>query len=119
MATAFSGQAMPPPLSHPVQSLVTSSVDATADRCIFAPLIMPEVAPVSHSRPSRLYQLSLASVTVTMVILPCIYVALTALTCFGVYYFATHYFAAIWEWHLGGNKYGLLLKVICSVTPLL
>ena len=71
-----------------------------------------------ESRPSPLYQLGLALVTVTMVILPCIYVALTALTCFGVYYFATHYFSAIWEWHVSG-KYGVLLKVICSVTPLL
>lgn len=80
---------------------------------------MPVGAPITESRPSPLYQLGLTLVTLTMVILPCLYVALTALACFSVYYFATHYFFEIWSWHVGHSKYGFLIKVLCSVTPLL
>src|SRR5262245_49474999 len=54
-----------------------------------------------------------------MVILPCIYVALTASAVWGVYYFAAHHFVAIWNWPTGLSKFSLLFKVICSVTPLL
>ncbi len=70
-------------------------------------------------RPSLLYQCGLALVTVTMLILPGLYVALTVCAAYGVYYFATHWFTEIWAWHVGASKYGFLLKVICSFTPLL
>jgi hypothetical protein len=74
---------------------------------------------VRGDSPPTLYQLGLALVTLAMVILPCIYVLLTALACYGVYYFATHYFAAIWRWPIGTSQVGILTKVVCSFTPLL
>ncbi len=74
---------------------------------------------ISQKRTSLPYQCGLALVTVTMLILPCLYAALTACAAYGVYYFATHYFAEIWAWHIGVSKYGFLLKFICSFTPLL
>jgi Zn-dependent protease with chaperone function len=78
-----------------------------------------QAATIPANRPSALYQLGLGMVTGAMVILPCIYVALTALAAYGVYHFATHYFASIWDWPIGMSKVAFLLKVICSVTPLL
>src|SRR5947208_1154571 len=74
--------------------------------------------PLAKGRPSLLYQAGLAMVAVAMVILPCLYVLLTVLAGYGVYYFATHYFAAIWDWPLGNSRYGVLAKAFCSVTPL-
>lgn len=58
-------------------------------------------------------------VTVGMVILPMIYIAFTALVCWSVYFFATHYFVQIWAWEVGHSKYSLIVKVVCSITPLL
>ena len=74
---------------------------------------------IPQNRPSPLYQCGLALVTVAMLILPCLYAALTALAGFGVHYFATHYFTEIWAWPVGHSKYGVLLKVVCAFTPLL
>lgn len=54
-----------------------------------------------------------------MLILPCIYVALTLAACWGVYFFATHYFLPIWQWPVGRSFYSIILRIICSVTPLL
>lgn len=54
-----------------------------------------------------------------MFVLPMIYLALTALACWWVWFFATHYFAGIWEWPVGRSFYGLALLVVCSCTPLL
>ncbi len=67
---------------------------------------------------SVFYQLGLALVAFAMVLLPVIYFALTAVAGYGVYYFATHYFPEIWAWH-GNSRYGILLKFVCSFTPLL
>jgi hypothetical protein len=53
-----------------------------------------------------------------MIILPILYLALTAITCWAVYYFATQYFPAIWTWP-GRGYYGLIIKFIASFTPLL
>jgi Zn-dependent protease with chaperone function len=75
--------------------------------------------PLPASAPSTVYQSGLALVTIAMVILPCVYAALTALAAFGVYYFAVHDFIEIWKWHIGASKVALIFKVICSVTPLL
>lgn len=70
------------------------------------------------SLPPAIYQLGLFLVAVAMVVLPCIYIALTVLAGYGVYYFATHYFVEIWEWPLGGRG-GIMIKFLCSFTPLL
>lgn len=75
--------------------------------------------PRMAARPaSFFYQLGLGLATLAMVLLPCVYLALTALAGYGVYYFASHCFAAIWSWHMPG-RYGALAKVIFSCTPLL
>jgi Zn-dependent protease with chaperone function len=74
-------------------------------------------SPGSH--PSIAYHLGLSLVTVAMVILPLLYAALTFGCCWAVYYFATHYFAAIWLWPVGRGYYGGIIKVLASFTPLL
>lgn len=82
-----------------------------------APLF--DSTPRMAARPASVfYQLGLGLVTLAMVLLPCVYVALTALAGYGVYYFATNYFAEVWEWNIRG-RYGLLVMVVCSCTPLL
>jgi len=65
------------------------------------------------------YRLGIVLVGVGMIVLPVIYLALTALACWGVYIFATQYFGAIWDWPIGHSYYGLLIKVAFSCTPLL
>lgn len=70
-------------------------------------------------RPSILYRFALATVAVTMAILPCLYAAITLLTGYGVYLFATRYFAEIWAWPIGMHQTALMIKVVCSCTPLL
>ena len=62
--------------------------------------------------------LGLMLVTLAMVLLPVVYLGFTVLAGYGVYWFATTYFLEIWTWHANG-RVGLILKVICSVTPLL
>src|SRR5205823_5822802 len=64
---------------------------------------------INRPQLSIFYRLGLVLVTLTMIILPVIYVALTVLAGYGVYYFATHYFAAIWDWPIGHTKYSLLV----------
>lgn len=70
------------------------------------------------SVPPAVYQIGLLLVALAMVVLPCIYVALTVLAGYCVYYFAVNYFAGIWEWPVG-EQGGLIAKVVCSFTPLL
>lgn len=53
-----------------------------------------------------------------MAVLPVIYVALTGLAMWGVYWFATREFLAIWHWPISGRG-GLIAKTFCSFTPLL
>ena len=76
------------------------------------------MAQLQSHRPSAIYQIGMALVMVAMLILPAVYLALTLLAAFDVYYFAAHYFTAIWSWHIGFSKLAFLLKVICSFTPL-
>ncbi len=72
-----------------------------------------------HGRPSALYQISLFAVALTMAILPCVYLALTALTVCGIYYFATHGVPAIWRWPTGSSHAGFMAQLLCTITPLL
>ena len=74
-------------------------------------------SPLLAARPSFLYRIALAAVAVTMAALPVVYVALTALTSWGVYLFATRYFASIWEVP-GFSQSAVLIKVLFSCTPL-
>jgi Zn-dependent protease with chaperone function len=64
------------------------------------------------------YRVGLILVVLGMVILPIVYVALTALACWWAWFFATHYFVGIWNWPLGHSQYSLLLKFVFSFTPL-
>ena len=52
-----------------------------------------------------------------MALLPVGYLALTALACYGVYFFATEYFLSVWAWPIGTNRITLVVKVVCSCTP--
>lgn len=69
----------------------------------------------SPRRPSLLYQLGLVLVTVAMLILPLIYIGLTALVAWEVYYFATHQFLEILNWRGGVG----VVKLVMAFTPLL
>ncbi len=94
--------------------------DNTVPTKSIPPAVAPLISSQEHmkSRPvSVFYQLGLGLVTFTMVLLPVVYFALTAMTGYGVYHFATHYFPEIWEWHVSG-RYGILIKALCSCTPL-
>jgi Zn-dependent protease with chaperone function len=77
------------------------------------------VSSMRAERPSVAYQIGLALVTLAMVLLPCLYVAMAGLVTWGVWYFATHYFVAIWEWPIGHNRLSFLVQILCSCTPLL
>ena len=78
-------------------------------------------APISpdNTRLSPAYHVGLLLVAIGMVALTVAYLALTALACWWVWFFATHYFLAIWELPLGRSFYGLMLLVVLSCTPLL
>jgi Zn-dependent protease with chaperone function len=69
------------------------------------------------TRPTPAYRIGLFLVAVGMVILPLVYLALTALACWGTWYFATHYFLSVWAWPIHSGYYVLILKVLCSFTP--
>ena len=79
----------------------------------------PSNSPPSAARASLPYRLALGLVAVVMAVLPCVYVALTALAAWGTYLFATRYFVAIWQWPTGYNRGALIIKIICSCTPVL
>jgi len=74
-----------------------------------APSILP------GKQPSPIYQASLALVTVAMLLLPCIYVALTAAAAYGMYFYAIHGLPTVLRWHLGHSA----LVFVCAFTPLL
>ena len=79
----------------------------------------PPPSPISAARASLPYRLALGSVAVVMAVLPCVYLALTALTAWATYLFATRYFMAIWQWPSSYNGGVMIFNVICSCTPVL
>ncbi|MEP6670409.1 MAG: M48 family metalloprotease [Chthoniobacter sp.] len=79
----------------------------------------PDAKPFAASTPSLAYRAGLFFVVLGMFILPVIYLALTALACWWVWFFATHYFLEVWQWPIGHSHYVLLFKFVCSFTPLL
>jgi Zn-dependent protease with chaperone function len=82
-----------------------------------APLFLAD-KPLPSRPTSFFYLLGLLLVTVAMVLLPVVYLGLTVLAGYGVYWFATTWFLEIWNWP-GHGRGALLLKFICSFTPLL
>ena len=82
-----------------------------------SPLFLAE-KPLPSRPTSFFYSLGLIFVTVAMVLLPVVYLGLTILAGYGVYWFATTWFVEIWNWHANG-RVGFVLKVLCSFTPLL
>jgi Zn-dependent protease with chaperone function len=68
-------------------------------------------------KPTLLYKTGLLLVTITMLILPIIYVALTAAVWYATYIFATKYFLAILTYPISGQV-GIILRLLGSVTPL-
>jgi len=99
-------------LSHSVFDIRNSA-------CSLAVVNSSDAKPFTMSTPSLAYRAGLIGVVLGMVILPVIYLALTALACWWVWFFATHYFLAVWQWPIGGSYYVLLFKFVCSFTPLL
>lgn len=79
----------------------------------------PDAKAFVASPPSLAYRVGLFLVMVGMIVLPIIYLALTALACWWVWFFATHYFIRIWQWPIGHSRYVLLAEFVCSFTPLL
>lgn len=79
----------------------------------------PDAKPFVASTPSLAYRAGLFFVVLGMVVLPIIYLALTVLACWWVWFFATHYFLSVWQWPIGHSHYVLLFKLVCSFTPLL
>ena len=82
-----------------------------------APLFLAE-KPLPPRPTSFFYMLGLMLVALAMVLLPVVYLGLTVLAGYGVYWFSTNVFLSIWAWH-GNGRMMLLLKFICSATPLL
>lgn len=74
---------------------------------------------VPERKPAPLYLIGLIAAAGGMLVLPVVYISLIALTGWGVYYFATHAFLQIWQWPIGRSFYGMVLRIVCSVTPLL
>ena len=74
------------------------------------------LSPLLAARPAPLYRLALVAVAVVMAVLPVVYVALTVLTLWGAYHFATHYFMSIWEVP-GFSGSAVLIKILFSCAP--
>lgn len=79
----------------------------------------PDAKPFVASTPPLAYRTGLFFVVLGMIVLPIIYLALTALACWWVWHFATHYFLGVWQWPIGHSRYVLLIEFVCSFTPLL
>jgi Zn-dependent protease with chaperone function len=76
-------------------------------------------AMIRTQKPSFLYLCGLFLSAVGMLILPLIYLTLTLAVGWSVYYFATNHFLTIWNWPVGRSVYSTILRIVCSVTPLL
>lgn len=69
-------------------------------------------------RTSFLYRFGLLLAAVAMVILPLLYLGLTLVSGWGVYWFATHCAPKLWEWP-GSGRWSVLAKIFCSSAPLI
>ena len=72
--------------------------------------------PVRRTRTSLVYQLGLILVTLTMIVLPIIYLALVAAAAWGVYLYATHFTFLLHSMSGGGRVY--LVKLVAYIGPL-
>jgi Zn-dependent protease with chaperone function len=72
--------------------------------------------PVPRTRVSFFYQVGLALVTVTMVLLPVIYLCMIVAAAWGVYSFASHFSFLLSSTRGGGRLY--ILKLLLYLTPL-
>lgn len=88
-------------------------IDAGSSRSAVRPLVSLPKACASF-----FYQLGLAAVTIAMLVLPLLYVALTAAVGWGVYLFAIHCVPAILQWNLRSSHITLLAMFVCIVTPI-
>jgi Zn-dependent protease with chaperone function len=112
-------------LNGPVQTQMPEPApDAGTD---IAPEAVPEAVsavaildafsgPVRRTRTSLFYQLGLMLVTLTMIILPIIYLALVAAAAWGVYLYATH-FTFLLTSRVGGTR-GFLVRIVAYLGPL-
>ena len=72
--------------------------------------------PVPRTRTSVFYQLGLLLVTVTMIILPLIYLAMVCAAAWGVYLYATHFTFLLGSTTGGGRVY--LVRIVAYLGPL-
>ena len=110
----------PPPSAFRLPPSAFSVLDTPSPARVSCPTVSrPSNSPIFAARASLPYRLALGAVAVVMAVLPCIYVALTVLTAWATYLFASRYFLAIWQWPTGYNRGALMVKVLCSCTPVL
>src|SRR5262245_24018639 len=76
------------------------------------PLLEAFTGDISRTRPSLFYTIGLAVVAFAMVLLPAIYIALIALTSWGVLYHLTHN-----TWILSEKSGGSLMRLILYFGP--
>ena len=79
-----------PHCQQPTELNLTAPPPA-ADRLSAAELLAAFGGPVPRTRVSFFYRIGLVLVTVTMVLLPLVYLALIAAAGWGLYYYATHF----------------------------
>lgn len=72
---------------------------------------------VARPRSSVLYQFSLLLVTITMLLLPLLYLALVGAASYGVYYHAVHHWDPIMKFGGTGGR-GMILKFLVYSVPL-
>jgi Zn-dependent protease with chaperone function len=86
------------------------------DRPMAAEIIAAFGPPVPATRTSFFYTLGMLLVTVTMIVLPMIYLALVLLAAWGVYLYATHFSFLLTSMSGGARVY--LIKLVIYLGPL-
>jgi Zn-dependent protease with chaperone function len=89
---------------------------APADGFSAAELIAAFQGGVPRTRVSFFYQIGLVLVTLTMIVLPLVYLAMIGAACWGIYLYATHFFPWLTTSYGGRRLY--LLKLIAFFAPL-
>lgn len=79
--------------------------------------LKPLAAGIERPRPGFFYSLGLLLVSLTMVLLPVVYVALILLAGWAVYYHAFHHFEPIMSWG-SKNWRVMLIKLLVYATPI-
>ena len=99
------------------QTELTLEAPAKSDDVLSAPAILGAFSDsVAPTRTSFFYQLGLSLVTLTMLILPIVYIAMVLVVIWGVYVYATHFTFLLSSTRGGGRLY--LIKLMLYLGPL-